>query len=156
MLSSHFYHFHLFTNLKHSSHFALHTFTYPFLLYNSTSVAADKCVIISASFQIIFCFFFHFCLNPGMDSCGAFPQQQQLHGLHPLRHREQRLQPELISQRLRPPRAVQQARPGEVHGRLPAARGRVECESPNIPITIELSVPRGWILQTLRIHLLFF
>lgn len=67
-------------------------------------------------------------LSPSMDSCGALPQQQQLHGLHLLVNGQQRLQPALVSERLRPAGALQQPRPGEVHGRLPAAGGSVEPE----------------------------
>lgn len=63
-----------------------------------------------------------------MDSCRALPQQQQLHGLHLLGDRQQRLQSELVCERLRPARAVQQAGFGEVHRRLPATRGSVERE----------------------------
>lgn len=60
-------------------------------------------------------------------SCRTLPQQQQLHGLHPFSHRQQRLQSELLPERLRPAGAVQQAGSGEVHRRVPATRGRVRC-----------------------------
>lgn len=68
------------------------------------------------------------CLFPWMDSCGALPQQQQLHGLHLLTNWQQRLQPELFFERLRPAWAVQQPGLGEVYRRLPAAGGRVDWE----------------------------
>lgn len=58
-----------------------------------------------------------------IDSCGALPQWQQLHGLHLLGYREQRLQPELVSERVGSPGALQQAGSGEVHGRVPTAGG---------------------------------
>lgn len=69
------------------------------------------------------------CLFLWMDSCRALPQQQQqLHGLHLLTKWQQRLQPELFSERLRPAWAVQQPGLGEVHRRLPAAGGRVDWD----------------------------
>lgn len=77
---------------------------------------------------IILFFIFYFCLNRPMDSCRALPQQQQLHGLHLFGNWQQRLQPELISERLRPAWAVQQVGFGEVHRRLPATRGSVESK----------------------------
>lgn len=80
--------------------------------------------------------FFHLCLNPLMNSCRALPQQQQLHGLHLLCNWQQRLQSELVSERLRPAWAVQQAGPGEVHRRLPATRGRVQCEPTSSSVII--------------------
>ena len=59
----------------------------------------------------------------------ALPEQQQLHGLHVIGDGQQRLQPGLLPEGLRPARALQQAGPGEVHRRLPAAGGTVESES---------------------------
>lgn len=93
---------------------------------------------------LFFCFpqsyhhfvFFPVCLIPLMDSCGALPQQQQLHGLHLFGNWQQRLQPELFFERLRPAWAVQQAGFGKVHRRLPATRGSVECEPTSTSVRI--------------------
>lgn len=61
-------------------------------------------------------------------SCRTFPQQQQLHGLYFISNGHKRLQPEFVSERLRPARAFQQTGLGEVHGRLPATRGNPDSE----------------------------
>lgn len=92
------------------------------------------------SFLCVFLFLF-WGWNLPMNSRRALPQQQQLHGLHLFGDWQQRLQLELISEGLGPAGAVQQARLGEVHGCLPAARGRVGWEPLSCCVVEWL---RGW------------
>lgn len=96
---------------------------HPYIQMNSCCFLLNRHVVFSLFLLSLFIF------NSLTCSCGALPQQQQLHGLHLVSNWQQRLQPELVPERLRPAWTLQQAGFREVHWRLPATRGNLDIRA---------------------------